>query len=69
MERIPVSSSMIRSIGYDAESQILEIEFCKGGVYQYSEVPQAEYDSLMATDSHGKYFLGNIKERYATAKM
>ena len=35
MIRQPVSSSNIRSIGYDSESNTLEIEFHSGGVYQY----------------------------------
>lgn len=35
MIRQPVSSSNIRSIGYDSKSNTLEIEFHSGGVYQY----------------------------------
>ena len=35
MIRQPVSSSNIRSIGYDSMSSTLEIEFHSGGVYQY----------------------------------
>ncbi len=39
MDRIQVRSSNIRSIGYDQNRQILEVEFLKGGVYQYFDVP------------------------------
>ena len=39
MDRIQVRSSNIRSIGYDQKTQTLEVEFLKGGVYQYFDVP------------------------------
>ena len=39
MERTPVTSTDILSIGYDTDNQTLEIEFIRGAVYQYSDVP------------------------------
>ena len=62
MERQYVSSSNIASIGYDSDSMILEIEFLRGAVYQYYDVPQSIYDGLMAADSHGKDFAAYIKK-------
>jgi hypothetical protein len=38
MQRTRVSSSSIVSIGYDASSQVLEVQFRSGSVYQYSDV-------------------------------
>jgi hypothetical protein len=38
MERKRVSAFSIRSIGYDAGKQFLEIEFSSGSVVQYSGV-------------------------------
>jgi hypothetical protein len=35
MEQIPVSSSTVKSVGYDEASAILRVEFKSGGVYQY----------------------------------
>jgi hypothetical protein len=69
MERTPVTSSNIRSIGYDPASSTLEIEFNSGAVYQYANVPQTEYDSLMSASSHGSYFSANIKGRYSYTKV
>jgi len=69
MERTSVSSSNIRSIGYDTDSTTLEIEFNTGGVYQYSGVPQGEYDALMAAASHGTYFSAHIKKVYPFVKL
>jgi hypothetical protein len=39
MDRTPVSSSNLSSVGYDPDEQILEIEFNGGRVYQYYDVP------------------------------
>ncbi len=64
MRRIPVSSSDLRAVGYDSASQTLEIEFHSGGIFQYSGVPQPQYQNLMAADSHGWYFHAHIKARY-----
>ncbi|MBD0326969.1 MAG: KTSC domain-containing protein [Pyrinomonadaceae bacterium] len=62
MERSPVTSTSLVSIGYHAETQTLEIEFIKGGIYQYYGVPQHEYDDLMRAASHGQHFDDNIKK-------
>ena len=64
MNRIPVSSSNISSIGYDSSSNILEVAFNSGGVYQYSNVPNNVYLSLMNASSKGGYLAQNIKGRY-----
>jgi len=69
MERIPVTSTNVQSIGYDSENQILEVEFQNGGVYQYAGVPSGEYDALMSADSKGSYLSRNIKGRYSCSKL
>ena len=69
MNRQPVTSSNIASIGYDAESQTLEIEFLNGGVYQYFDVPQHVYDGLIIADSHGQFLAQNIKGAYRYSKV
>jgi len=69
MDRIPVSSSNLRSVGYDPDSSTLEVEFNSGAVYQYVNVPQSEYDGLMSAASHGSYFSANIKTRYSYTKI
>ena len=69
MERITVISSNISALGYDPETQILEVEFLNGSVYEYSGIPSSEYDGLMNSDSKGKYFNANIKTIYPVAKL
>ncbi|MCJ7668218.1 MAG: KTSC domain-containing protein [Anaerolineae bacterium] len=68
MIRQPVSSTDIRSIGYDPESQTLEVEFHSGGVYQYFGVPASVYSGLMSASSHGKYFHRHVKNVYRYVK-
>ncbi len=56
-----VSSSNIRSIGYDHETLILEVEFIHGGTYQYSDVPEEVYLGLMNAGAHGSFFNEYVK--------
>jgi len=69
MDRTPVSSSNVASIGYDEETQTLEIEFLSGGVYQYSGVPIDVYESLMAAGSKGSFFHKEIRNVYPTSRV
>lgn len=69
MNRQAVTSSNIASIGYDASSQTLEVEFLNGGVYQYFDVPQHIYNGIMSADSHGQYLAQNIKGVYRYSKI
>lgn len=64
MNRINVNSSNIISIGYDKDSQLLEVEFKKNSIYHYYNVPKNEYDGLMNASSHGRYLNENIKDNY-----
>lgn len=64
MDRAPVDSSAIASIGYAPEDQLLEVEFCSGRVYQYLDVPAAEHENLIAADSIGRWFNKHIRELY-----
>lgn len=62
--RTPVSSSNLRSVGYDSRTGTLEIEFYSGGVYQYSNVPPSIYQGLMNAFSKGSYHHAYIKNSY-----
>lgn len=64
MERIPVTSSNIASVGYDTNSATLEVEFNNGRIYRYFDVPISQYDGLMNASSKGTYFYKNIQNQY-----
>jgi hypothetical protein len=69
MKRIEVSSTNLKSVGYDLVMKILEVEFLNGSIYQYLDVSDIIYSELMNAESHGKYFNKNIKTEYEFAKI
>lgn len=62
MNRVPVSSSNLASVGYDSGSRILEVEFHNHTVYQYLNVPHHVYSGLMSAGSHGSYLDSHVKK-------
>ncbi|ACL16960.1 KTSC domain-containing protein [Methanosphaerula palustris] len=64
LERQPVKSVIMKSVGYDENTKILEIEFHKGEVYQYSGVPSKVYADLMHSSEIGKFFSEKIRPRF-----
>ena len=69
MERISVTSSSIKSIGYDLQKRILEIEFSRGAIYQYKCVDYIDVLGLIFAESIGKYFDTYIKKNYEFEKI
>ena len=66
MERQPVSSSSLASVGYDPGSETLEVEFvATGKVYEYYNVPQFMYDRLLEASSVGQFFNAEIRNAYS----
>lgn len=61
-------SSNIARFRYNAEAGTLEIEFQKGGAYQYFDVPESVYEQLSLASSKGQYFAANIKGVYRYAR-
>jgi hypothetical protein len=69
MDRVPVVSSTVSSVGYDVGTQTLEVEFSNGNVYQFFDIPEAVHQQLMQAASAGAFFNGNIKGSYRYARM
>ncbi len=69
MIRHPVTSSVLRSIGYDSNTAELEIEFTSGDVYRYYTVPPRVYRELLAADSLGAYFNTHVSDTYPTRQQ
>lgn len=63
MEMVPVTSSNLRSVGYDRASGTLVIQF-NTRTYEYSNVPSSIYEGLMAASSKGRYHDRFIKYAY-----
>lgn len=69
---VPVASSNIAAIGYDAARELLRVEFLSGSVYQYENVTPADHAALMAASSHGSHFSRYIKahpDRFPCTKV
>jgi hypothetical protein len=64
VERIPLASEALSSVGYDPARRVLEVEFTSGRVYQYFEVPQREVQRLLDAPSQGAYFTDRVRDRY-----
>jgi hypothetical protein len=64
MQRKPISSSCINSIGYDSNLNILEIEFSSYEIYKYFDVPENIFREMMFVSSHGQFFHQYIKDSY-----
>lgn len=69
MEREMVASSTIVSVGYDAGSETLEVEFKNGGIYQYFNVPGAVYQQFMESGSKGQFLHANIKNSFPYSRV
>jgi hypothetical protein len=64
MQRIPVDSRSIATIGYDSEARVLQLEFRQTGkVYQYFDVPPEEYEGFLRAESKGTYLNQEFKRR------
>jgi len=64
MERHLIDSRAIRSVAYDPELLILEIEFTNGGIYRYYRVPPATCEEFYAADSKGTFVNQRIKPHF-----
>jgi hypothetical protein len=64
VERTRVTSSLIRSVGYDAAARVLEVELLEGQVYRYRDVSAFIYEGLLASKSKGAFFNKRIASRF-----
>jgi hypothetical protein len=69
MERRKVNSSNIRSVGYDASSQTLEVELSDGTTWEYSRVPSEVQRRFMAAPTMISYYRDNIEEDYSRRRI
>jgi hypothetical protein len=65
VDRVALESSVVVSAGYDPATQVLELEFASGRIYQFEGVPPGTYQWLLRTPSKGSYVARMINDRYA----
>lgn len=69
VERTPVTSSNVRSVGHDPESNTLAVEFKDGSIYHYHDVDKDTHDQLIAARSIGGFIHANLKGVYKHSKQ
>lgn len=65
-ELVPVDSSAVEAVGYDADERELYVCFrgSSGGTYVYADVSHDEYRTLLDAESIGGYVNKEIKPRH-----
>ena len=69
MSHISVSSSNVRSIGYDEWTSTLKVQFHSGGIYQHSNVPSDLYSAFMSAGSKGSFYAYRLRNRYGCRRV
>jgi hypothetical protein len=69
VDRQPVKSSNVRSVGYDKETSTLAVEFNGGSVYHYHDVPKEVHENLIASRSVGGFLSSNIRGKFKHSKQ
>lgn len=67
--RWPVSSSVIKTVGYDPARRLLDVEFHNEHVYRYEGVENGVYAEFMAAESKGRFFNENIQYGYEFERL
>ena len=64
IERQPVQSTVLASVGYHPAKRLLEIEFRSGAIYRYLGVPEEIHRRLLAAESKGHFFGTAIRDKF-----
>ena len=64
MQMIPVQSSAISAVGFDAFTQRMKIRFLEGGTYTFCGVPAHIFEGFLAASSKGRFYDRHIRGRY-----
>lgn len=68
---VPVESTSIKSIAYDAQTREMEVQFHKGDqrLYHFYGVPPDVFQEFALSDSKGSFYHQHIKDRYVQPGM
>lgn len=69
MEHIALTSSTMRSVGYDKQTMTMEVVFVNETVYQYFDVPEQVFEGLLVAPSAGAYLNSNIRNVYRYSRL
>ncbi len=69
MIRQPVKSSTVKSIGYDPENGLLEVEFVSGRIYNYFDVADHVHQDFLDAKSKGHFFHTKVKDQFYSERV
>ena len=70
VDMVSVESKNITYLGYNEENKILLVEFLRGPVYVYNEVPKSIYDKLIESEPlDDEYFDKNVKNSFKNKRV
>ena len=69
IQRDPVQSSALATIGYSKRLHALEIEFRDGLTYRYLGVSQETYRAFIEANSKARYYNQHIRGRYRCLRV
>lgn len=69
IKRQPVESSNVASVGYSTSLRALEIEFTRGAIYRFLDVPVGVYQAFLASDSKGHFIAEQIRGHYRFVRV
>lgn len=64
-----VESSNLKKTTYNISEKVLTIEFNKGQIYEYYDVPHRTVVQFKLAESQGKYFVQNIAKTFKYKKL
>jgi len=69
MEMTFVEAKMLSYVGYNEETQVLAIEFCRGPVHVYNDVPKTIFEGLLLSPAVDDYFNENIRNSFKNRRV
>jgi curved DNA-binding protein CbpA len=66
---VKIRSSQIWSVGYDAFTKILQVEFYEEGILHFYDVPEKLYTELMYAEVPEDHLSKNISGKYRSEKI
>ena len=69
MKPTVVESTSLATLAYDADRQLLQIEFRDRATYRYFNVPSDVYETLLRAPSKGSYFNRVILGQFPYVRM
>lgn len=69
MKRYAVKSRAVHALGYDADRELLVVEWKSGRAYEFSGVPRDVFEWLLAVPSKGGFINRMIRDRYPERRI